>query len=289
MASVSLLCFFASYLVALVVEVARWKWDHAALRWGGWAAIAAGLTAQTIYLAVRSRSVEMMPLLASPHDWLLGLAWLLVATLVVLARFLPQIALGSYLLPPAIGIIAVAWFVDADPKADPLRENGGWVLAHSLILVLGFVGVILAFVSSLMYLRQHRRLKRREPLASGARLLDLETLARWNWWAVMGAAPLITIGFAMGAALSLASDQAAAAVPLRSMPMVLMAVLWLGLVGLMVWLLTQPRAGGTAVAVRTAWACGFVLLIVLSLTLLGPDAGLHGMPAPSAVATGDAA
>ena len=286
MGSVSLLCFLASYTLAFGVELARSRWENAAIRWGGWLAIAAGAIAHTVYLWNRAQSADVAPFTASPHDWLLVLAWLLVVTLLVVSRLLPKIAIGSYLLPPAIAIVAVASFVDAET---PLRENSWWVSAHSAILVVGLGGLVLAFVSSLMYLSQHRRLKSRQLPTRGARLLDLETLSRWNWWCVVVAVPLITVGFAMGATLSIASERSAEAVPLLSLPIVVMAVLWLGMVGLMLWLLTRPRAGGTAVAIRTAWACGFVVVIMLSLTLLQPRGGLHGRPNAVDAAPADAA
>ena len=262
------------YVSALVVEGVRRRVDHPAASWGAWALAAVGLAVHSIYLAVRAGRADVPPLLASPHDWLLVLSWLVVLTLVVAGRVLPHVSLGTHLLPPAVAIVVVAAFV-RDDAGQRLHENYWWVLAHSAFVVLGLAGTVLAFVTSLMYLAQHRRLKRRRPLASGARLLDLERLSRINWWCVVLAVPLITVGFAMGFALILASENAAAAVPPSQPAIIVLAVLWVGVSVLMGWLLLHPAAGGTAVAVRTAWASGFVLLTVLSLTVLQPGGGVH--------------
>ena len=273
--AVSVQCFWLSYATALLIELARRRWENGFTKWGGWIAIAAGMVAHTIYLVSRSQRTDLAPLMASPHDYLLVLAWLLVATLLVLARALPQLSLGTYLLPPAIGVVTVASFVDAVPD-EPLRENYWWVFTHSAVIVVGLLGIVLAFVASMMYLAQHRRLKARQPMALGARLPDLETLARWNWWCVVVSVPLITVGFAMGATLSIAEPQSGQVVPLLSMPIIVMLLLWLGMVGLLVSMLLRSRTGGTAVAIRTAWASGFVLSTILALTLLAPEGGLHG-------------
>ena len=281
MTHVTLFCFWASYVTAFGFEFARRRWDNVGTRWGGWAALAAGIIAHTIYLFVRSGQSELPPLLGSPHDWLLVLAWLVVATLLIASRFLPNVSLGAYLLPPTIAIVSVAWFVDAE-SGTGLPQNYWWIFAHSAFLVLGLVGVLLSFVTSLMYLAQHRRLKSKQPLATGSRLPDLETLSRWNWWCIVIAVPLITVGFAMGGALTIASAESAAAVSLTSLPIVVLTVLWLGMVGLLAWMLARPQAGGTTLALRTAWACGFVLATVLSLTALAGEGGVHGRPAKAA-------
>ena len=285
MSQVTLFCFWASYVAAWGIELARSRWDNWLTRWGGWIALAAGILAHTVYLMVRSQRVDLPPLLGSPQDYLLVFAWLVVVTLLVLARILPSISLGSYLLPPAIAIVSVAAFADDSAGSGTLQTAYWWVFAHSAVIVIGLVGVLLAFATSLMYLRQHRRLKLRRPAATGAKLLSLETLSRVNWWCIVLSVPLISIGFAMGTAHVLASTEAAESVPLTGPPIVMLFVLWIGLIGLMAWILIRPQVGGTAIAIRTAWACGFVLATFLSLNLFGREGGLHGQPTPAPAAT----
>ncbi|MFN5296759.1 MAG: hypothetical protein ACK5HA_00560, partial [Planctomycetaceae bacterium] len=71
----SVLCFLASYALALVLEGWRWRGRGANWRWASLAAILAGLLAHTWYLLNRSAQSHLPPLLASTHDWMLVGGW----------------------------------------------------------------------------------------------------------------------------------------------------------------------------------------------------------------------
>src|SRR5262245_41516559 len=96
---VTLMCFFASYLLATALEATRLFRSTSLNRWAAWVVAVAGFVAQSIYLVVRSRAMDLPPLLASPHDWLLVLAWLTVLVYLFVSLIHKDVAVGLFLLP----------------------------------------------------------------------------------------------------------------------------------------------------------------------------------------------
>jgi hypothetical protein len=272
---ISLLCFFASYVVALAFEAAQLVRKLAAFRWLALGFGVAGLFAQSVYLVVRSRAVtNLPPLLSSTHDWLLVLSWLAVLLYLFVQLIDRRVALGIFVLPVVVALVAVSKFVSTTPDPrlvqQPLRGLG---MFHASLLVIGMAGVAIGFVVSLMYLVQHRRLKHKAAELPGLHLLSLETLGRINWWSVILSVPLLTVGMATGVWLSILSTESENPVSLAHWDFIVSGLLWLGMTALFVWLVTVRRPSGKLVAWRTAWACGFLLATLLLLQLV---TGGHG-------------
>jgi ABC-type transport system involved in cytochrome c biogenesis permease subunit len=272
---ISLLCFFASYVVALAFEAAQLVKKLAAFRWLAVGFGVAGLFAQSVYLVVRSRAVtNLPPLLSSTHDWLLVLSWLAVLLYLFVQLVDRRVSLGLFVLPVVLALVGVSKFVSTTPDPrlvqQPLRGLG---MFHASLLVIGMAGVAVGFVVSLMYLVQHRRLKQRAAELPGLHLLSLETLGRLNWWAVILSVPLLTVGMGTGVMLSVLSAKSENPVSLAHWVFIVSGVLWLGMTVLFVWLVTVRRPSGKLVAWRTAWACGFLFSTWLLLQLVS---GGHG-------------
>lgn len=272
---ISLLCFFASYLVALALKAAQVLKKLTALHWLAWGFGAAGLLAQSIYLVVRSRAVtNLPPLLSSTHDWLLVLSWLAVLLYLFVQLVDRRVALGLFVLPVVLALVGVSKFVSTTPDPrlvqQPLRGLG---MFHASLLVIGMAGVAVGFVVSLMYLVQHRRLKQKAAEPPGLHLLSLERLSRINWWAVILSVPLLTVGMGTGVWLSILSAKSETPVSLAHWDFMISGVLWLGMTVLFAWLVTVRRPSGKLVAWRTAWACGFLFSTWLLLQLVS---GGHG-------------
>src|SRR5688572_31785190 len=106
---VNMFCFTASYAVALALEAAglwyRPKWRRLATV----AAAVAGMAAHTWYLAERASQAPWAPL-SSPHDWYLAAAWMLALFYVGLVLYQPRIAMGLFLLPITLALIAAAYW-----------------------------------------------------------------------------------------------------------------------------------------------------------------------------------
>jgi hypothetical protein len=147
-------------------------------------------------------------------------------------------------------------------------------MAHATFLVLGIAGVTIAAGLSVMYLFQHARLKRGLIESTGLKLFSLERLARLNWWCIVTAVPLLTLGLATGVLLIWQSQKTAAPVSLWQWPFLASGVGWLTLVLLFGWLLAARHATGRLVAWRTLLAGGFVLATLVTLSIA--DGGLHG-------------
>lgn len=266
--NVQVFCFLASYLVAWGLELLRFAGRSRLSRLATQGFALAGLIAHTLYLLGRAQQTGLPPLLSSTHDWLLVLSWLAVVSYLSLTLFDRDLAVGVFLLPIVLACVGATYFVSQSSAAnlDALR---GWKLLHASLLVLGMLGVIVGLVLSLMYLYQQRRLRRRETLAEGFGVPNLERLARLNRWAILIAVPMLTFGFATGVGLGFVSHGGEAAEFSFADPLVLASgITWLGMVGLFTWLLTSSRARGKQVALLTIWACGFLLVTVLGLQMI---------------------
>ncbi len=201
MGNVHVFCFFASYVVALALEGLAVARRSSALRSLGFGFALAGLVAHTIYLVSRSSAADLPPLLSSSHDWLLVLAWLAVVFDLTLSTILSlvgrSVPIALFLLPAVLLLIgasdlvgdttsvAMAGASDAVRRGAEERALRGWGMLHASLLVFGIGGVIIGILLSIMYLVQHRRLKRPGAMTSILSLPSLATLARLNWWSVI--------------------------------------------------------------------------------------------------------
>src|SRR5258708_34722774 len=98
MLHVTVVCFLASYLVALALELGRLLGRSRVSRFVMLGFGLAGFVAHTLYLLNRSQETHLPPLLASTHDWMLVLAWLLVLFYLFLTLVRSERALGEFAL-----------------------------------------------------------------------------------------------------------------------------------------------------------------------------------------------
>jgi len=199
---ITVLCFGASYAVALGVELVELLWPRPVQRLIGLSFATAGLAAHTLFLAAQ-------PLALATQFWsTIFLAWILAIFYLYGSLHHRRRAWGVFVLPLVLGLIALSLTFD--------RRNGGsvdlwgllairgerfWLIAHVMLLLLAAVGVCVGFVSSLMYLIQARRLRAKKVPALGFRLLSLERLEAMNRRAIVLAFPLLTAGVLIGTAL----------------------------------------------------------------------------------------
>ncbi|OAI53552.1 hypothetical protein AYO47_04565 [Planctomyces sp. SCGC AG-212-M04] len=279
LANTSLNCFLASYALATALEATRLVRPMPVNRWAAWVAALAGFIAQTIYLLYRSRAVDLPPLLASTHDWLLVVAWLTVPVYLLISLLNKDVPIGLFILPAALLFVIASRFVSLEPNPhlDSLRR--GWGMAHASFLVLGIAGVVIAAGFSVMYLIQYSRLRHRTGESEGLKLFSLERIARFNWWCVVVSVPLLSLGMATGALLTWLSQKTNQPVSLWNWSFAVSGGAWLVLVALFGWLLTSRRPTGRIVAWRTLLAGCFVLATVVTLGIV--SGGMHGMSKPA--------
>lgn len=199
---VTILCFAASYLVTLALEVSR-LFFRSGVRGALMLAFAgAGLLAHTAFLVNLWRSEESLTPLASEFDWYLVAAWLLMVCYAVLFYFHPRNSIGIFCLPLVLALVAVAWFW---AKREPLSTEEGyrwWRAVHGGSLLLGAVSVMIGFAAGLMYLLQAQRLRQKRLPRPGFELPSLEWLGRTSERAVVASVIFLLCGFATGLMLS---------------------------------------------------------------------------------------
>lgn len=274
--NVQLSCFLLSYLTAFGLEVASVLRSSRVARLIAIGFTIAGLTAHSAYLITRSQEADLPPLLSSTKDWVLVLAWLAVVLYLAIIALDRKLPLGLFVLPTVLVLIGAALFANDDPHsliADQALRR--WGMLHASSLVVGTSGVLLGFAMSLMYLIQHRRLRQKLSKAPSVSLPNLEKLATLNWWCVVIAVPLLTIGLLAGVILGRLSDATVAAFSFADPTVVAHAIVWVLMATLFFRLLRRREASGKTVAWQTIWAFGFLIATIVGLELLTGDGRLN--------------
>jgi ABC-type transport system involved in cytochrome c biogenesis permease subunit len=197
MERVTLVCFIASYTLALALEALHQFRPRPVLRLLGLLAGMAGLVAQTIFLVVRT------PPLIAQFGWMLYLGWILAIFYLAGSLHHRRQAWGIFVLPLVLLLLGLgAAFGPQAPGTvgeSPLSLQARWGPLHALLLFLAAVGVCVGFLASLMYLIQAHRLRAKALPGHGLRLLSLERLETMNRRAINLAFPLLTAGLLLGA------------------------------------------------------------------------------------------
>lgn len=270
MLHVTVFCFLASYLVAFFLELGRLLGRSAVSRFVMIGFGLAGLLAHTLYLLNRSQQTHLPPLLASTHDWMLVLAWILVLCYLFLTLAQKDLAVGVFALPVVLLLVTSAYFLSQEPNTvtNAERARWHWGMLHASFLVFGLTAGASGFLSGLMYLVQHHRLKTRHGEQTGLKMPSLARLAQVNRWSVILAFLLFTLGFASGVFLAVAPPGGTTSVRLADPAVIVSAVVWLILAGLFLRLLAHGGNTGRHVAWLTLCGCGFLLLTVVGLQVI---------------------
>jgi ABC-type transport system involved in cytochrome c biogenesis permease subunit len=265
-AGISLTCFAASYAVAWALELAKLAVQSRAQRFLMMAFVVAGWFAHTLYLGYRVVEYSASPL-SSSFDWCLVAAWLLIGAFLYLSYYFPRAALGLYMLPLALALVAAATFADRTPFA-PEPASRVWGAVHGISLLIGTLAVMVGFVAGVMYLVQASRLKRKLPPSPGFRLPSLEWLEKVNSRVIILSTLMVGIGFLAGIILNVVGRDQPSAIPWSD------PVIWTS--GLMLaWLSAatifnafyRPARRGRKVAYLTVVSFVF-LVVVLAVFLL---------------------
>jgi len=198
---ITLFCFGASYAVALALELIQLVRPRAVQRLLAALFAGAGLLAHTLFLAVQR------PPLRERYGSLLFLAWILAVFYLYGSIHHRRLAWGVFVLPVVLGVTILAALFGR-PVDDvtqgwnllSLDTEAWWRILHVAFFLLAAVGVCVAFVASVMYLIQARRLREKTLPGRGLRLLSLERLEEMNPRAITWAFPLLTAGLLIGMA-----------------------------------------------------------------------------------------
>jgi ABC-type transport system involved in cytochrome c biogenesis permease subunit len=273
LSGISLVCFAASYAVALGCEASRlvFRSGVRGIVMVGFAA--AGLVAHTLFLGWRAVSESSVPL-SSPFDWYLLAAWLLAAGYLWLALANPRTPVGLFLLPVVLALVGAA----AVASQEPFLQSPAalvWARIHGSFNLAFSVSVALGAVAGMMWLIQAGRLARKQPPLAGFRMPSLERLTTITHRALGIAAWTAVAGFVSGMVLN------AVKLP-ESVPWTDPVVIRMGLV--VAWLVvadaialaTRRRPAGDRIAAWLSVVSLAVLAGSLAWGLLGTSQ--HGMP-----------
>ncbi|MFM8433983.1 MAG: hypothetical protein ACKOBP_01360 [Planctomycetia bacterium] len=197
---ISVVCFAASYLVALGCEASR-PLFRSGVRGAllvGFAA--AGFFAHTLFLAWRAATEPAVPL-SSAFDWYLLAAWLLAGGYLWLLLANPRTQVGLFVLPVVLGLVGAAQLSSRAPfPQSPATQI--WGAIHGSFNLAASVAVAGGAVAGLMWLIQATRLARKRTPAQGLRLPSLELLAATTGRAAQVAAWTASAGFISGLVLN---------------------------------------------------------------------------------------
>jgi ABC-type uncharacterized transport system permease subunit len=194
-------CFGLSYLIALVLELARLVWPRAGVGWRIAALIfgVVGLLTHTYYILAHQ------PTPAIPSGSLLLLGWILALFCFYGAVHHSRQAWAVFVLPVVIGLVGLSYVLsrggDVGSPVDVLVWLSGdrfWGAVHGSLILLAAVGVSVGFLASLMYLVQARRIRNKINPGRVTPLFSLERLEMMNRRALNLAFPLLTAGLLVG-------------------------------------------------------------------------------------------
>src|SRR5579883_1873422 len=154
MERITIVCFLASYAMALGLEFLNQIRPMRLIYWLALAFGSAGLVAQTIFLAVQQ------PPLSWQFGWMLFLAWILAVFYLVGSVHHRRLSWGLFVLPLVLGLVGLGAVFGrpADsahwPSEKVLSLPAAWGALHGWLLLLAAVGLSVGFLASLMYLVQ---------------------------------------------------------------------------------------------------------------------------------------
>lgn len=278
LSGISIVCFAASYAVALGCEASRlvFRSGMRGIVMVGFAA--AGLLAHTLFLGWRAVTESSVPL-SSPFDWYLLAAWLLAAGYLWLALANPRTPVGLFLLPVVLALIGAATLASNQPFLQSPAARA-WARIHGSFNLAFSVAIALGAVAGLMWLIQAGRLARKQAPIRGFRMPSLERLALVTHRMLGIAAWTAVAGFVSGIVLN--AVKLPESVPWGD-PVVLrmgLVVAWL-VVADAVALATRRRPVGDRIAAWLSVASFVVLVGSLTWGLFVPSQ--HGRPIAAAV------
>ena len=204
-AGISVVCFAASYAVALACEASRLLF-RSGVRGAAMVGFAvAGLLAHSLFLLWRAFHEPSVPL-SSEFDWYLLAAWMLAGGSLWLTLANPKTPVGLFFFPIVLLLIGRAEMSSREPfPQSPATQ--AWGMIHGSFNLAASVAVAVGAVAGLMWLIQAGRLSRKTTPVRGFRMPSLEKLAALSSRSGLVAATTGSAGFLSGIVLNAITQQ----------------------------------------------------------------------------------
>lgn len=173
MAGVGILCFAASYAVALCLEISRIFFRSSVRNIFSLFWVFSGLTAHTAYLYYH-HAVSLVGI-NSAESYFLVSAWGVVLVYLYLSCFRFKISFGLIFLPITLLLIGGASLVSGNSiEQETVNASTLWKRMHAGTFFLATLSVCIGFVAGILYLTQDRRLRLKRPVSEGLPLPTIE-------------------------------------------------------------------------------------------------------------------
>ncbi|MEM8733732.1 MAG: hypothetical protein AAGG44_05905 [Planctomycetota bacterium] len=204
LSGVSVSCFLLSYLVVLLMEMARVFFrmpGKQALLVG---MLVAGLFAHSVFLGNQFWGVEdaQAQILSNWFQWSVIAAWFLAVAYLVLVIRKPQSALGIFFIPLILGLIGVGQLMRDGSPFRSVGSQGIWRSIHGVSLLVGTMFICLGAAFGVMYLIQANRLKAKKPRRGKIKLPALEYLRTMNRMSLLSTTGALAVGLLSGVFLN---------------------------------------------------------------------------------------
>ena len=257
----------ASLAVLPVVLYDRPAWRRVAIP----AAVAALLFHFVSVAEMLRAAHHFLPVMASEVQAVLGLL-LATAFLLDYADY-RNLAIGVVLLPIGCLLGLLPPFAPGTHELAPPLLRSGWITLHILLLLAAYAALIIAMLSSILYLMQEKRLKARSRMGFLSRLPPLETADQIGLRALLIGLPCMTGGLLIGSALA-ASEYGS--VYFRDPKVLLSFAMWLVVFGMIAISRSASLRGNRSVL--SIWFVFVVMLAVWSANQVSTVHRFAGRP-----------
>lgn len=203
---ISITCFFASYLVALLLELTRFVGQFRGRVPAVLAMMGLGLFTHVSYLFLRAVDAPTdggRGLLSSWAEWSLLLALGLAICFMIAYIRRSDTIISFFFLPMILLTIALGTQLGGWEPFSRSDAVDVWRSVHGFSMMIGTGAVLVGFLAGVMYLVQARRLKRKRAGSRTFRLPTLETLDRANRRALVISTTAVAIGVVAGVIMNL--------------------------------------------------------------------------------------
>jgi ABC-type uncharacterized transport system permease subunit len=203
---ISITCFFASYLAALLLELTRFLGPLRFRTQAVLTMMALGLFTHISYLFLRALDLPTdgeRGLLSSWAEWSLLLALGLAICFVIAYVRRSDTVISFFFLPLILLTIGLGTTIGGWEPFSRTAAANAWRSIHGLAMMVGTGAVLIGFLAGVMYLVQSRRLKQKRAGSPAFRLPTLETLDRTNRRSLVVSTAAVAIGVVAGMIMNL--------------------------------------------------------------------------------------